>query len=500
LAEEASQGRLGVPHAKANTEEKVDDESTIPSATNRDPRSVIEKSEVAATPVEIVGSREAAEANVDVGALAAAGVPKDVTAEELAAIAAAAAQIQMAAAVAREAERSGNGFGRPEPVTSIAERSDERKNEDSFSAASTVGANGADATGGALVGEFAAGERRNGDAAEAGGGADEAPVTMAAGSQTQVDGSAADSRAGGSRWAAVSVALEGEEATISLDQEMQKAQAAFSEALSAHSSQAEELGDAPAKASSALEIAGAEEQVEMPAQGAVGASIETVPEAESVPGHDAAFGAGAAEIETAVAAASEPVEEIAPSAVAEPSNSYQIISSKDPGSDVEGQHFENFVPTSAVAENPEVMPSNPSAEASVSDTALSSEKQTMPETGAAITESATGAFEAISSAPESSLDPDTVKTSAAAWASWRQVRDTGKSGEATADSGELAAQDSAPEDTIAKAVAAGAEQIDRAEAAGEQNPSDVASIVDSVLADLRPKLMAEISRKMSEKK
>jgi hypothetical protein len=33
-----------------------------------------------------------------------------------------------------------------------------------------------------------------------------------------------------------------------------------------------------------------------------------------------------------------------------------------------------------------------------------------------------------------------------------------------------------------------------------ENPADVASIVDSVLADLRPRLMAEISRKMSEKK
>jgi len=33
-----------------------------------------------------------------------------------------------------------------------------------------------------------------------------------------------------------------------------------------------------------------------------------------------------------------------------------------------------------------------------------------------------------------------------------------------------------------------------------ENPSDVASIVDSVLADLRPRLMAEITRKMAEKK
>jgi hypothetical protein len=62
-------------------------------------------------------------------------------------------------------------------------------------------------------------------------------------------------------------------------------------------------------------------------------------------------------------------------------------------------------------------------------------------------------------------------------------------------------------DVAAMAVAAGAEQSPRDEAtssseavADSQNAADVASIVDSVLADLRPKLMAEISRKMAEKK
>jgi hypothetical protein len=51
------------------------------------------------------------------------------------------------------------------------------------------------------------------------------------------------------------------------------------------------------------------------------------------------------------------------------------------------------------------------------------------------------------------------------------------------------------------AVAAGAEQsVHEAAAAAGESPADIAGIVDSVLADLRPKLMAEISRKMSEKK
>ncbi len=51
------------------------------------------------------------------------------------------------------------------------------------------------------------------------------------------------------------------------------------------------------------------------------------------------------------------------------------------------------------------------------------------------------------------------------------------------------------------AVAAGAEQIaQEASAAPKGDSAEVASIVESVLANLRPKLMEEISRKMAEKK
>jgi hypothetical protein len=105
---------------------------------------------------------------------------------------------------------------------------------------------------------------------------------------------------------------------------------------------------------------------------------------------------------------------------------------------------------------------------------------------------------------EPRLDPETVKSTAAAWASWRQIRD---SGEAKADTvaetkpSEFEVPGSAPADSAAMAVAAGAEQIlQEASVAPGDQPQDVASIVDSVLADLRPKLMAEISRKMAEKK
>jgi hypothetical protein len=51
------------------------------------------------------------------------------------------------------------------------------------------------------------------------------------------------------------------------------------------------------------------------------------------------------------------------------------------------------------------------------------------------------------------------------------------------------------------AVAAGAETTaGDVSAPSEQESGEIASIVDSVLADLRPKIVAEISRKLGKKK
>jgi len=49
------------------------------------------------------------------------------------------------------------------------------------------------------------------------------------------------------------------------------------------------------------------------------------------------------------------------------------------------------------------------------------------------------------------------------------------------------------------AVAAGAEKAPE-EASAPAESDEIASIVDSVLADLRPKIVEEISRKMGKKK
>jgi len=95
-------------------------------------------------------------------------------------------------------------------------------------------------------------------------------------------------------------------------------------------------------------------------------------------------------------------------------------------------------------------------------------------------------------------ESETVKSTAAAWASWRHIRDTSEAKPVPAEPEHP--EFNAPPASAAMAVAAGAEQTAQETAPPTENPTDVASIVDSVLADLRPRLMAEITRKMAEKK
>ena len=104
-------------------------------------------------------------------------------------------------------------------------------------------------------------------------------------------------------------------------------------------------------------------------------------------------------------------------------------------------------------------------------------------------------------------ESEIAATTAAAWASWRQIRETGDPhGKAarSAKAGKAGVEedvDDEPRDAAAMAVAAGAENRP-AEADEEEkaDPEEIASIVDSVLAQMRPKIVEEISRKMGKKK
>jgi CheY-like chemotaxis protein len=97
-------------------------------------------------------------------------------------------------------------------------------------------------------------------------------------------------------------------------------------------------------------------------------------------------------------------------------------------------------------------------------------------------------------------ESEIAATTAAAWASWRRIRETGDAKAAPASSESAQKEESAaPHDAAAMAAAAGAEKAPEARGP-EPDSDDIAGIVDSVLADLRPKIVEEISRKMGKKK
>jgi two-component system chemotaxis response regulator CheY len=97
-------------------------------------------------------------------------------------------------------------------------------------------------------------------------------------------------------------------------------------------------------------------------------------------------------------------------------------------------------------------------------------------------------------------ESEIAANTAAAWANWRRIRETDPKAAGAEPSEKEAPVESAPQDA-AMAVAAGAEKApEEARAAHDAEPDEIASIVDSVLADLRPKIVEEISRKMGKKK
>jgi CheY-like chemotaxis protein len=507
--------RIAFPKQKPEAEEKVADESPIYNQVNRDLRTMVDKPALGKeTPRQPIA--EAPEATVDVAALVPPNLPNDVTPEEVAAIAAAVAQMQMAAAAGFDVEKPGSEINASEnliPETGISEtKISETKNETNFEptpvpAEASVGPQ-------AKTLEVEARKDVGITAAEAASAAfaereSDVPVTMAVTAESV--GTAA-TRA--SCWTAVPVALDSEDAVISLEQEMQKGYAAFvaAEAEVAGSATMPEAQAAPAENSSArveaavVEVAAATisnlepEPVAEPAP-----TIKSEPEVESMPaGQSETSSLAPSVVDTAPVSLPEPASTFSePVAVAEsiPSEAVPMRAEaeKSTAAEISQPHSEpvpvSEIPALAAATevaDSVVMQAQPSVEA----------EATTAEAGANGAATPITHDEEIGQEPK--LDSETVKSTAAAWATWRQIRDAGDAkSEVAADAkpNEFAVPVSAPVESAAMAVAAGAEQILRqASAASEDRPSDVASIVDSVLADLRPKLMAEISRKISEKK
>jgi len=331
------------------------------------------------------------------------------------------------------------------------------------------------------------------------------PVTMAAAAGAQ-------SSAVVSRWTAVSVALAPEEAAISLEHEMQKAYAAFAAAETGHVRHTTAPQETPSTAmETASPAAATEPVVPVPATPAPEV-VQTLSEVANAATD--AISAAVKELE-AVAASYEQQMPAAPAAQepapteTEKTAEAEAKSPETPAAVVEASPV---APTEEMATpQPEVaevaLPEEPKAQAETSDTPVPTPvEEVRAEEPSAVSVSEVAAPTNGQPASESSADAvngesDAAESTAAAWASWHRTRESGTPGAASEELAPKGAEEApAPVDAAARAVAAGAEKTPEEATAKSESDEGIASIVDSVLAEMRPKIYEEISRKMGKKK
>ena len=488
--------RIAFPSKRKGKEKDVEPEADEPAAytpVNKDLRTVIEH-KLAETP-----GNGKTEDRVDLGALAPVGLPKDVTPEEIAALAAAAAQMQGKIAESQASERAPDTVPTPAAIETAKlqnqqEVRSESQQEASASSATfaehktqeSVDAKLAEATLPSSVPNSG-----NGSGPQVASAAGDEPVTMAVGGLT------AETAPGSSRWTAVSVALAPEDAAISLEQEMQKAYAAFAAAESGHAGSVSSFRESqPAvtnQNSTAVENVSPDPVVQVPASAApeVAQTLTAVA--------NAATDAMSAAAEKLEAVADSYVEQKEPAASVEPAATTSVEAAAQmnapaaPQSEaVEAEKADvQAAPQSANESSGNEESRDDASHADIPSMGLGG----IPVGSASISASTTehGSERTAESAePPTGKESDIAATTAAAWASWRTNRESGHP--------DSAAESTSAQEVAAKAVAAGAEGSSAEVPADPASDPAIASIVDSMLADLRPKIVEEISRKLGKKK
>jgi CheY-like chemotaxis protein len=547
-------------------------------------RLVPEEGESAAIykPVEKPRPTKVEEAKVDLGALAPEGLPKDVTPEEIAALAAAAAQMKgkiaessslegtenigLAAPIAEqtsEVRSSEAGFDE-KPAGKIEEKSGTPREKSTEAAAEADGVAAASHSDlmAAIVGLDPNAAALPGTNSERGFSSPDAPPQAANEPVTIALAAAEDSVASAPRWTAVSVALGKEEAAISLENEMQKAYAAFAAAVNGHMSSASPVPEtgsdsalpAPTDSSSVPQAGKPEPVIAVPAlpapeavqtlssplgnasTDAIRAAVQELEMvAESFVGETAAP-AGSGSVPVAeVAAASQFAPAVSPAAegitkdtwgskAGEPEQETGKLDSAKPeeraswrpepanqewnkqSAKSEGQTYAEQQNDRWKKEAPFVAgaPKAPEKHETTSErhelaasnfvNAVPAEQTSASELSSSVESAAT----AEGSGEMAKKESDAAATTAAAWASWRQIRESGDPKASDERAQKEVEQTSTPQDAAAMAAAAGAEKTPE-QADSQSDPAAIASIVDSVLADLRPKIFEEISRKMGKK-
>jgi hypothetical protein len=137
------------------------------------------------------------------------------------------------------------------------------------------------------------------------------------------------------------------------------------------------------------------------------------------------------------------------------------------------------------------------------------ESASVPDLASAVAELTAGRTNSEDSGTQETAhkeDSELAATTAAAWASWRQIRETADSGATEnperAKDFEVENPPAAQPESAAMAVAAGSEKSpgEGSAAVSADEAKNIASLVDSVMAELRPKIVAEISKKLASEK
>jgi CheY-like chemotaxis protein len=278
----------------------------------------------------------------------------------------------------------------------------------------------------------------------------------------------------GPRWTAVPVATDGDEATLSLEHEMHKAYAAFAAADAGHSTLISSVPVGPS-----IPTANSREEIET----AQTAAEEFAPAAEMPP---------VSATETALPVNENTQETTAQAAPEMP----QAIESQ---------------PTPQIGETApaEESAANAVPEADAASGTNRFESASVPELASAVAELAAGWNNSEDNGTHETAqkkDSELAATTAAAWASWRQIRETADSGASEsperAKDFEVENPPAAERESAAMAVAAGAEKSPEEDSAADSSDEakNIASLVDSMMAELRPKIVAEISKKLASEK
>ncbi|MGB7132709.1 MAG: response regulator [Candidatus Sulfotelmatobacter sp.] len=502
--------RISFPHEKTTEEEKAEKseaQGSIYNPINRDLRTIVEtpqeKAEERAQQLEEEEKKQESPGRdsetIDVAALAppgvpAAGLPKDVTQEEIAAVTAAAAQMQALAGATQQeqtAPEATSGAGQEtviEAVETVGFEPPMREIDLEAAAPSLVEPSFVEPS----LDEPAAEDAQASETQDL-------PVTMAATADPV-------SSSGESRWTAVAVALEGDEAGLSLDHEMQKA--------SAPAETNPDSDAAPASQAISEASISAEASVPETAQGPSGApetALSTGASAEPAESLSLAEQPDASMTMASTVTAEQALDSFAPESVSALPSETADAAPDEPGAETNAGH-EITAPIQSVRDGSpaeqaaaiEISASAAETETTYADFDAEQGPQRQPVTGLEPAGHrsfhSTGPDGEVKTESQPTPGNQTVESTAAAWANWRQIRDAGKTAQGPSREADMPALAAA--EMNAAAVAAGAEQgmprvVNPEEVA---NSSDVASIVDSVLANLRPRLMQEISRKIAEKK